>query len=130
MLITPLYCCTGQGNSAMVLAVTDCHKIMLTDVKGMLALYNPELQTTQRTTIVGTMYSFDYENYEESLVLLDKAELLPLVDLASEESTNDGYDDDDDDDDDNQVLELLRNHVMHERVTTLLGAQNSNEQIL
>ncbi|KAH0774518.1 hypothetical protein KY290_011655 [Solanum tuberosum] len=116
----------SQGNLGMVVAVADCRKILLTDMTGMLALYNPEMQTTQRTTIAGTMYSFYYENYKESLVLLDKGELLPPIDLASEESTDDDddYDDDDDDNDDanDQVLELLKHHVMHERVTTLLGA--------
>ena len=89
----------GQENLGMVVVVTDCHKIILIGVKGMLALYNPDLQTTQKTTIVGTMYSFYIENYEESLVLLNKGELMSPVDLATEEST---YDDDDDND---QVLD-------------------------
>uniref|UniRef100_K4DCN4 Uncharacterized protein n=1 Tax=Solanum lycopersicum TaxID=4081 RepID=K4DCN4_SOLLC len=112
----------GQRNSGMVIAVSDCRKILFTDIKGMLAVYNTEMQTTIRITIAGTMYSFYYENYEETLVLLDKGELLPPVDLASEKSTDDDDDDDDNDDDDHhQILELLKHHVMHKRVTTSLG---------
>ncbi|KAK4727941.1 hypothetical protein R3W88_032858 [Solanum pinnatisectum] len=90
----------GQGNLGMVLAVTDCRKILLTDMTGMLAKYNPEMETKESINIAGTIYSFYHDNYEESLVLLDKGELLPPVDLSSEKSIDD---DDDDDDDATQI---------------------------
>ncbi|XP_055836299.1 F-box protein CPR1-like [Solanum dulcamara] len=118
----------GQGHLGMVLAVTDCSKILLTDITGLLAVYNPETQTKESIDLAGTMYSFYYDNYEESLVLLDKGELLPPVDLTSEESTD--ADDEDVEENDPQIRELRKHHVMHRRVTAFLGARNNNEQML
>lgn len=41
----------------MVLAITSCRKILLTDIKGMLAKYNPEKEIKESINIPGTMYS-------------------------------------------------------------------------
>ncbi|KAM3355848.1 hypothetical protein P3S68_022562 [Capsicum galapagoense] len=108
-------------------------KIMLSDITGMLALYSPETQTTECTYIAGTRYSFYYDIYEESLVLLDKGELLPPPDLSSEESTDDDNDDDNDDDEENIVRretphmrEFQKHRVMYQRVAAFLGARNNN----
>ncbi|KAH0735982.1 hypothetical protein KY285_011689 [Solanum tuberosum] len=98
----------GQGSLGMVLAVTDCRKILLTDTMRMLAKYNPEMET------------------KESINIADKGELLPPVDLSYEKS----IDDNDDDDDDTQISELLKYHFMHQRVKAFLGAKNNNEQML
>ena len=46
----------------MVLAITSCRKILLTDIKGMLAKYNPEMETKESFNVAGTMYSFYYDN--------------------------------------------------------------------
>ncbi|KAM3320569.1 hypothetical protein P3S67_007770 [Capsicum chacoense] len=108
-------------------------KIMLSDITGMLALYSPETQTTECTYMAGTRYSFYYDIYEESLVLLDKGELLPPPDLSSEESTDD-YDDDDNDDDEENIVrretphmrEFQKHRVMYQCVAAFLRARNNN----
>ena len=56
--------------------------------------------------------------YKQSLVLLDKGEL-----VSTEKST-------DDNDDDTQIRELLKHHFMHRHVKVFLGARNNNEQML
>lgn len=66
----------------MVVGITNCNKIVLTNILGMLVVHNLETQTQKNIDISSTKYSYYYDSYEESLALLDKGELLPPVYLS------------------------------------------------
>lgn len=89
-----------QGHLDMVVGITNCNKIVLTNILGMLVVHNLETQTQKNIDISSTKYSYYYDSYEESLALLDKGELLPPVYLSYESTNDDGDDANDDNDKD------------------------------
>ncbi|XP_075076029.1 F-box/kelch-repeat protein At3g23880-like [Nicotiana tabacum] len=105
----------------MVLGISDNSEILLTESIGMLALYNPETQKKESFCIPGTEYSFYFDTYQESLVLLDKGVVLPPLDLPSEKTTDD---DEDEENDAENAPQSWMHYLMHQYLTAFLGAGN------